>query len=168
MRRRTFGRATKKDAVFGIEQGTFESVDGSVVEITDNNHIRATSNEIGGVHLVWIYPTIKNYITSLERIKATQSGYPTEQILHLNAGDAVKFVVTNAKTNNIYQALKVGFAVGYQEKVMSGDFRRETELTSEVVVEEDIGVTALFLYINRYGVTAEFDLEVYVNNVRYF
>lgn len=168
IRRRTFENDLGRDTVFELEQGSFVSTDGSVITISNKNHISATSNAISGPHLMWLYPTAKDYTTSYNRIIATKSGYPTKEILHLATGDVVKFVITHVATSNIFQVTKVGFVTGYEQKVMSDDFREKTERTTEIIMEEDVDVTALVLRIGNYSITVELDLEVYVNDVRYF
>ena len=170
MRRRLIHKEMNNgnDALYPLKSGSFTSKDGSIVTISDSRHIYAKAGSAGGQYLIWLSPPCTGYSTSIYTLE--NNTYPKEVLFNLKIGDVIRFVITNNNTaiTNQWQPLYVGFAVGTTEKIISGSFQRLTEITTEVIVEEDIGITALFVRISRMEVEAEFDLEVYVNDVRYF
>lgn len=171
MRRRAMhiSHGLTSDILYPIENGTFTSLDGTTVIVSNGNHIYAKSGEASGAYYVWLFPKTSEWYTSINKINTNQI-YPSDVLFSLKNGDIVKFVITNNNTSitNRWQALRVGFANEIEEKVASGEFQQKTELTTEVIVTEDIDVTAFFVRIGRYDTEAEFDLEVYVNGMRYF
>ena len=171
MRRRVLGvsQGNNQGIVYGLTDGTYESLDGSVVTISDGNHVYAKSSTTGGRHTIWLYPSCVEYKTFIDSF-VDKASYPSDVLFSLKSGDVVRFVVSNNNTaiTNKWQDLYIGLANGANESIVSGKFQQKTELTTEVTVTEDIDITALFVHINRYSTEAEFDLEVYVNDVRYF
>ena len=157
------------DVLYPLENGTFTSLDNTIVAVSNENHIYAKSSEVGGVHYVWLSPQVTEWYTAYNTFSGNKI-YPTNVLFSLKIGDTVKFVIKNNNTGitNKWQNLYVAFASGTTEKVVSGYFQQKTELTTEVTVTENIDVTALSVHISRYSTEAEFDLEVYVNGVRYF
>lgn len=157
------------DVLYPLENGTFTSLDNAIVTVSNENHIYAKSAKKTGVHYVWLSPQVTEWYTAYNTINANKI-YPTNVLFGLKIGDTVKFVIKNNNTGiaNRSQALYVGFASGIEEKVVSGVFQQKTELTTEVTVTENIDVTALLVHISKYSTETEFDLEVYVNDVRYF
>lgn len=157
------------DVLYPLENGTFTSLDNTIVTVSNENHIYAKSSEASGTHYVWLSPQVTEFYTAYNNFSGNKI-YPVNVLFSLEIGDAVKFVIKNNNTGitNGWQALYVAFASGIEEKVKSDYFQRKNEVTTEVVVTENIDVTALIVHINRYSVEAEFDLEVYVNDVRYF
>lgn len=124
-----------------------------------------------GAYIIWLNPPCTGYDTNINTVNTSSSkNYPTEIIFCLKAGDTVKFVITNNDVNitNKWQSLYVGLATGNLEKVVSGEFQRKEELITEIYIEEDVNITALFVKISRFGTIAEFDLEVYVNGKSFF
>ena len=157
------------DVLYPLENGTFTSLDNTIVTVSNENHIYAKSSEVAGSHLVWLSPQVTGWDTAYNNINGNRK-YPVNVLFSLKIGDTVKFVIKNNNTGitNKWQNLYVAFASGMNEKVESGYFQQKTELTTEVTVTENIDVTALLVHINRHSTEAEFDLEVYVNDVRYF
>ena len=154
---------------FPIENGTFTSLDDSTVTISNDNHIYAKSSDVGGVHYMWLSPQLTGWYTAINNFNGNNI-YPINILFSLKIGDVVKFIVKNNNTDitNSWQSLYVCLVSGKDEKVASDYFQRKTEVTTEVIVTENIDVTALTVHINRTSTEAEFDLEVYVNDVRYF
>lgn len=159
----------KSDILYPLENGTFTSLDNTIVTVSNENHIYAKSSETSGAHYVWLSPQVTEFYTAYNDFSVNKI-YPVNVLFSLEIGDTVKFVIKNNNTGitNRWQALYVAFASETEEKVKSDYFQQKNELTTEVVVTENIDVTALIVHINRYSVEAEFDLEVYVNDVRYF
>lgn len=159
----------KSDILYPLENGTFTSLDGTAVIVSNGNHIYAKSGEVSGAHYVWLSPQVTGWYTACNKFNENRI-YPTNVLFGLKIGDTVKFVIKNNNTGitNKWQNLYVAFVSGTGEKVKSGYFQQKNELTTEVVVTEDIDVTALALHINRASTEAELDFEVYVNDVRYF
>ena len=157
------------DVLYPLENGTFTSLDNTIVTVSNGNHIYAKSGETGGVYYVWLSPQVTEWHTAYNNISGGGK-YPVNVLFSLEIGDTVKFVIKNNNTGitNKWQNLYVAFASGTTEKVKSGYFQQKTELTTEVTVTENLDVTALLVHISRYSTKAEFDLEVYVNDVRYF
>lgn len=159
----------KSDILYPLENGTFTSLDNTIVTVSNENHIYAKSSEVSGAHYVWLSPQVTEFYTAYNNFSGNKI-YPVNVLFSLEIGDAVKFVIKNNNTGitNRWQALYVAFASGIEEKVKSDYFQQKNEVTTEVVVTENIDVTALIVHISRYSTEAEFDLEVYVNDVRYF
>lgn len=159
----------KSDVLYPLENGTFTSLDNTIVTVSNDNHIYAKSSDASGTHYVWLSPHVTEWYTAYNTFN-TNGMYPMNVLFSLKVGDAVKFIVKNNNKDitNPWQHLFVCFASGKEEKVKSGYFQQKTELITEVVVTESVDVTALLVHINRYSTEAEFDLEVYVNDVRYF
>ena len=171
MRRRAMhiSHGLTSDILYPLENGTFTSLDGTTVIVSNGNHIYAKSGETSGAHYVWLSPQVTGWDTAYNIINANDK-YPVNVLFSLKIGDTVKFVIKNNNTGitNKWQKLYVAFVSGIEEKVKSGYFQQKNELTTEVVVTEDIDVTALAVHINREDTEAEFDFEIYVNDVRYF
>ena len=70
------------NVLYPLENGTFTSLDNTIVTVSNENHIYAKSSKTTGAHYVWLSPQVTEWYTAYSTINANKI-YPTNVLFGL-------------------------------------------------------------------------------------